>query len=237
VLLTLLAAHFASSVAIAGVALVASGLVACGTPRRRLATSLLGALLLGLDAQLGRTAAVVFAHLHNGVALALWWWLRPARDRRALVVPLLALTGAVAILSGTLDPHVALLRVTEENGTFSLPALVSMLAPVSDPVLSVRFVLLFAFGQAVHYLVWLRLVPDDLRGRRAPRSFTASFRALRSDLGPALLLGTLLVWAALITSACVDAEAAWCAYMRLATFHGPLELACMGLAFAEERAP
>jgi hypothetical protein len=237
VLLALLAAPFVRGVAIAGVALVASGIVARGTAQRRLATALLGALLLGLDAKLGRTAAIVFAHLHNGVALALWWWLRPARDRRALVVPLLALTGAVALLSGMLDPQVAIFRITEESGFFSLSAMVSMLGPVADPVLGVRFVLLFAFGQSVHYLVWLRLVPDDLRGRRAPRSFTASFRALRGDLGLVVLVGTLLVWGALITSASVDAEAAWCAYMRLATFHGPLELACMGLAFAERRAP
>jgi hypothetical protein len=154
-----------------------------------------------------------------------------------VVVPLLAMLGAVVLASGVRDAHVPGLWAQGQSDLFTLPALAGMLSPVADPDLSARFVLLFAFGQAVHYAAWLRLIPDDLRGRRAPRSFAASYRALRSELGVALLLGALTTWTALLAWTWVDAEAAWRAYLRLATFHGPLEMACMGLAFAQRRAP
>ena len=81
------------------------------------------------------------------------------------------------------------------------------------------------------------MIPDDLRGRRAPRSFAASFRALRSELGGTVLLATLSVWCGLVGWAAFDQEAAWRGYLQLATFHGPLEVACAGLAFAERNTP
>src|SRR5262249_3123146 len=59
----------------------------------------------------------------------------------------------------------------------------------------------FAFLQAVHYAVWLRLIPEDDRARPAPRSFRASWQALRADFGrwPLLAFGGaalgLALWA------------------------------------------
>ena len=49
---------------------------------------------------------LAFVHLHNAMALALWWALRP-RDRRALVVVALVLAGVALLLVGALDRVVA----------------------------------------------------------------------------------------------------------------------------------
>jgi hypothetical protein len=82
----------------------------------------------------------------------------------------------------------------------------------------------FAFAQAVHYAVWLRLIPEDDRDRPAPRSFRASWAALRVDFP----LWTLAVFAVIAIGLAVwglfDVHASRGAYLALASFHGYLEL-------------
>ena len=108
----------------------------------------------------------------------------------------------------------------------------AILAPFASPRWAARWVALFAFAQSVHYAMWLRLIPEDARPRRAPRPFRASYRALREDLGAIALallaLATLVfaVWAAF------DLIAARDGYLRAAIGHGHLELAAGALLFA-----
>jgi hypothetical protein len=82
----------------------------------------------------------------------------------------------------------------------------------------------FAFAQAVHYAVWLRLIPDDDRARPAPRSFRASWQALVKDFGPWPLLGFLALALFVAAWGLYDSQAAREGYFALATFHGYLEL-------------
>ncbi len=121
------------------------------------------------------------------------------------------------------------------------------LAPASLPVSSyletlsaglaepwaMRLVLLFAFAQAVHYGVWLRLIPEDDRVQATPRPFAATFRALQQDLGAAVLWAAVLLSAGLAVWAVLDLAAARTGYLRLALFHGYLELAACAMLFIQ----
>ncbi len=193
---------------------------------------LLGALALVFFAARSDsfTAQLVFLHLHNLVALGLWWFWRK-RARAAWLIPVLSLAGTVAIFSGVVEP------VLSVNGPVSFTDELDAYGPVANPTLAVRLLVAFVFLQAVHYLVWLRLVPEDDRDRPAPRSFAASWAALRSDFGlaPLLLVGVVALFIALW--GIVDLTAARDGYLRFAGFHGYLELAVAALWITERGWP
>jgi hypothetical protein len=163
--------------------------VLLGRWSRAVPLALLGTLgLLALAWRDDFAFQLAFLHLHNVVALALWFFLRP-RPLSHAWIPGLTLSGAALILGGALDP------VVTAMGGWSAPSsgadfgdLVTTHTQGLEPTLAARAVLSFCFLQSVHYAVWLRLIPDDARERRAPRTFRASWRALVHDFGlPALL--------------------------------------------------
>ncbi len=193
-------------------------------PRKLLALGAWLALTL-LALRFEFTFLLVFLHLHNLVALGFWWAWQP-RTRATWWVPALVLAALVLLLSGAAD------GVVTAFGTF-----VATHAPGLPPRLAGRLVLTFAFLQSLHYAVWLRLVPEDARVRRAPRPFLASWAALQRDLGrPLLVAGAAL---ALVVAAwgAFDLAQAREGYLRLATFHGYLELAAAAFFFVAGQRP
>ena len=118
---------------------------------------------------------------------------------------------------------------------FAFTQHVEALAPTAPQVLALRLVLAFAFLQAVHYGIWLRLVPEDDRPRAAPRPWRATWRALVQDFGVLpLVLFTALAFGIAAWGA-VDLTQARVGYLRLAVFHGYLELAVAALWLIEGR--
>ncbi len=206
-------------------------------PRKAVALSVILALL-GVAQAGGLVADVVYAHAHNLVALGFFLaWSRGARP--VVLLPLVVFSvGALFLVTPT-----ALGVVTALGGFARAPraldvfSLADQLAPLADPSLAARAVLLFVFAQAAHYVVWLRLVPELARPGATPRSYRQSGRALLSELGPWVLglasIGALvfLAWAF------VDLAAARIAYLQSAFFHGYVELAVAALWFCEGSAP
>lgn len=215
-------------------AIAAAGLAADASRSRRALAVALGAALAGLVYAYDACAGVVFAHAHNLVALATWLlWAR----RRAALVPalLLSAVGGALVLGGALDG--AILRpsaLAPEPPALAADLLARGLAPGLSPVWAMRTLALFAAMQSLHYGVWLKLVPEEDRARAGIRSFAASYRALVRDLGAWLPLTTLCAALALSVWALCDLRAAYESYLRLALFHGPLELTVLTL-FATER--
>lgn len=234
-----LAASLATpSAALGGLAIVAAALTSpAGRPSRRAWAVAAGVSLAIAVWWLGPIGAIAVAHLHHVVALGLWWLWRRRTLAHALV-PLSVVIATVLVFAGAFDawlwqPH-ALLATP---GGVGLEHFERSIAPGGDPLAVGRWVAVYVFAQTLHYAVWLRLVPEDDRPRPTPRTFAASWSALGLDLGrwgrSAVVFGTLAValWAV------ADLVGARDGYLRLALFHGWLELAAATVFFVEARRP
>ncbi len=180
--------------------------------------------LMALSARWSERAHLTFVHLHNLVAVLLWFVWRTKRSAadRLLLVSIGLLSGL--ILAGWVEP---LSWAKPASWAPDLQVHLRSLAPASWGRMGPRAVLLFAFLQAVHYGVWLRLIPEDDRPQRTTRSFARSYRALLREFGaiPLLLLAVFAL--AIALWAVFDLSQARAGYLRLAGFHGYLELAVL----------
>jgi hypothetical protein len=230
----LLAGAITTKVAWGFAAAACALLIARTTPTKRWSGLAVMLALAALSVRYAGWAELAFAHLHNAVGLALWWAWRPRWTRLHWIPLALFAAASVALLAGAAAP---ILRWTgglhAPGAGTSLHEHLAALAPFARPSLGARLVLLFAFAQAVHYAVWLRLVPEEDRPRPAPRTFAGSYRALRADFGLAPLLVAAALSAAVAVWACVDLSGARTGYLRFASFHGQLELAAAALLWAE----
>jgi len=156
-----------------------------------------------------RTMTLILLHGHNLVAFVIWLrWTRggPART------PLLALTlaGIALIAAGAFD------SLLPGDGPLDGAALARSFAPGLGPIAAGRVVLLYAFMQALHYIVWLFLIPQS---RRVGTT-------LRQDFGPVALAviaaASLAVPMLAFTSTAAHVRDA---YLALVVFHAWLELA------------
>ncbi|MDF2692160.1 MAG: hypothetical protein K0S65_543 [Labilithrix sp.] len=218
-----------ASVALAG---IAGGAIAARAPwPRRAALALAGlAFVLAAD-RLGRIADVALAHAHNAIAVALFWGWARRRSRMHLLVVLGFVVGLAAIGLGMLDG--APVSRFARSDLLDANVIADALAPLSDPVMADRLVLAFAFAQSVHYAVWVRLVPEVDRPRPGLRSFASSLQALVEDFGAPLVVLAGLVTMGLVVWACRSLVEARDGYLRLAIFHGPLELGAATLLLLE----
>jgi hypothetical protein len=169
---------------------------------------------------------VVLSHLHNVVPLFfLWEWsasLRPGRRGLFRAVNLgwvLVVPGL--ILSGLFDP---VLRAAPAAlgglGSFEVAGLVRTYAPPSlvPTDMGVRFLVVFAFMQTMHYVVWIGVLP-----RYAPEAaarFDARVPVLRG--GRAWLLGLGLA-AVLSVAFLLDYASGRSLYAAAASYHAYLE--------------
>ena len=179
----------------------------------------------------------MFAHFHNFAAIGIFWaWRRDRANALHFVPIVLFLVLSLAIVLGALDPLVTALH--GYDGTVGRTGIAWNLALYSPGVPSpwaARLVLLFAFAQSAHYAVWLRLLPEDDRGRETPRTWVASFAALRADMGLVFAVGLGLVAFGVSCWAIVDLYEARMGYLRMVLFHGYLEMAALALFFVEKR--
>ncbi len=185
------------------------------------------ALLLVLASRVGPVVDLAFAHLHNFAAVAIWLAWRRRIGRLHLIPLALFATCALLLVLGVATPDVA--GYPYDVG--------DAMAPAGWGAIGARLIALFAFAQAVHYSVWLRLVPEDDRERPTPRPWGASFRALLVDVGPWLVATSVVAAVGLAAYALSDLVAARALYLRAVVFHGYLEIAALGLLFVERRLP
>jgi hypothetical protein len=178
---------------------------------------------------------LVFLHLHNAVALLVWWLWRK-RGAVSLLVPAAVLGGTALLLSGAAEPVLSMSGGWNAPWTqTSFADFVETTTPLANPVWAARLVLLFCFLQQVHYGAWLRMIPDDDRARPAPRTFRATWTALVQDFGLAPLLVAVALALGLAAWGLVSLRDARLGYLYLAAFHGYLELAAGALLLVERR--
>lgn len=212
-------------------------LVARARPLPRLVALAGWALLFALAWRRPTGADLLLLHLHNAVALGLWWAWRSDRSLRQWGAVALAAVVYVGFAVGAFDALVSpggpFVHGVDINGIASGIAPGRTIAGLS----SWHLLLAYIFGQSIHYAVWLRLVPEDDRVRYTPRPFRATARALLDDLGPALLLGGVGVWLTFLSWGTQDPAAARLGYLQAALFHAHLEIALGALAVLERRRP
>jgi hypothetical protein len=204
--------------------------------KKAVALPLVGAAMVLAVLQPSLTA-VVFAHAHNFIGVALFWaWRR--RAGRLHLLPLAAFAiGCGLLLSGAIDGLVMGGALGADIGGLDIYYHLGSLSPGVPGMLAVRLVLVFAFAQSVHYAVWVRLVPEEDRRRETPRTFAATFRALRADFGSLLVAVAVLLALGLAVWAAVDVFAARNGYLRGVLFHGHLEVVAAVLLFVEGMRP
>jgi hypothetical protein len=219
----------------AGLLAAGGALLASRAPRARRAALGAGCMVfLALSLWAGRAGDLAFAHLHNllalGVAAALW-----PGERRALLWPAAVVAAGTLVLlllplpllspQSLLGPGAALFGL-------QLSKLQGSLAPGLAAEAATRLVLLYGFLQAAHYAAWLVVIPAAARARGG---LVARLGAAARDLGAPLSVFSLGLALALAGWALLDAAAARDGYLRLAGFHGHLELAALALWAAEGR--
>ncbi len=193
--------------------------------------------LLVLCAWLALTAAawsfdvgfqLVFLHLHNLIAVGMWWLWSPRANTRAWWVPAAVFIGVIALLTGVADPLLGLFSGwSAPTSGASFDDFIQTTLPMMSHSWAMRWVLVFAFLQSVHYAMWLRLIPDDDRPRVAPRRFRDSADALISELGWPLLSFITLFAFFIAAWGLINLYDARMGYLRVAGFHGYLELAVL----------
>jgi hypothetical protein len=217
-----------------GLAAVAAAALLCsGSIGKKAAALVVTALLLTAAVWAGEISQLIFAHVHNLVALALWWFWRPRTHWTSILVPILFAAAALALAAGWLTPSGN--AWSWFPGGMDMESHAATLAPGLSLEFGGRVVLLYAFAQAVHYGIWLRLIPEDDRPRETPRTFAATVRALEVDVGRVVLWTTVAVAAGIAVWAVLDLAAARIGYLRMALFHGYLELISAALLFVEGR--
>lgn len=233
----LIALGFGAPPFIGLLAIVPLVLVARGSVARKIVALMIWAALTVVALLWETPFLLAFLHLHNVIALA-WWWTWQPRSSRSWFIPALVVAALVFVMLGGAEPVLSFFNAWNAPGArTSFGEYVNANAPGLAPTLALRLILTFAFLQSLHYAVWLRLVPEDARARPAPRPFRESWNALVRDFGlPALAFCIVLalfiaVWGAF------DLSAARYGYLRLAAFHGYLELAVAAWFLVEGRRP
>lgn len=186
--------------------------------------------------------ALLLGHLHNFIAFAAWLaWSRGEGPWARYAGVAVLYIGCIGLLgSGLLEP------LSVRVGAFAAPAssldfdgLVRSLAPGLPPTLGFRLVLIFTFAQAIHYVVWLRLVPNNhtFMPKRGPTSFREDFQGLQEDFGKSgrtLALGLCLLVPFFGLLAPTTTRAV---YLSLVFFHGWMELAIFAHLLARRPLP
>jgi hypothetical protein len=211
---------------VVAVGLLAPAVVLVAAPmhaRRRAAGLAVWAVATAAALAWQQWATFVFVHAHNLIAVGMWCMWRRRAGRPVIGFALLFVAASAGLVFFGPRSGVAPAAATDDGLRF----IVQTVAPFSNPRIAWALVLWFAFAQSVHYGIWLRLIPDEDRARPAPRSFRESYRALRSDSNGWFIAAAAAVALALAVWAVFDLSMARTGYLRLAAFHGYLELAAL----------
>ena len=215
-------------------AMIGAALVARGSIVRRAILSLVGVGFYALASRHAFLTGLAMAHFHNLFAVMVLWVWRPKELKISFVAVAFYAAACLFFVSGAYAPILAAAHGTQTFWTgLDIGDQAHTFAPPDVGALGSHLVVFFAFAQSVHYGLWLRLVPDEARPSKTPRSFRQSARALVADLGAPLVLVAVALAIGLAVWAAFDLLTARDRYFRFAMFHGYLEFAAFTLFFCE----
>jgi hypothetical protein len=196
------------------------------------------AALFAVCQRAGWYSDLAFVHLHNFVGIAVWLFWRERATRLHWAFTALFFGACAAIALGATAPLLAATGGLSAPWTdLSFAEIARTVSPAGSGEWAERLTVLFVFGQAAHYVVWLRLIPEDDRPSPAPRSYRQTYRALVADVGGAVTWMALIGFVVFAAWAFVSIGAARNGYLKAAFFHGHLELIAIAVLWAERRWP
>jgi hypothetical protein len=170
-------------------------------------------------------------HVHNLVPLGVWLlWRRRRFAVSAIVVAMFAACVAM-IFAGCFD-GLGLARPFPDDA-FSLTRITDAVAAGFGGAWRHRFLLFFCFTQAVHYALWMRLIPEEARDRETPRSWRASWTAYKRDAGPTVARLTIIASIAIPLIALIGGVVRTRAlYVTASEFHATVEVMLVAVMFS-----
>ena len=164
--------------------------------------------------------------LHNWVAF--FYWLLRVKNRANLLT---AITATFAfgfvhymVAYGYWDQFI---NFNKDNMllTANIHAVSWILAPLSDDAMvSNRALVLYTFGLAVHYFVWLKAIPENLQTKETPNSFKVTLSKLKKDIGERLILIIFVVMSFGYVLWAVYPQQGSYFYFLIASLHGWIEI-------------
>jgi hypothetical protein len=170
---------------------------------------------------------IALAHLHGLGAVV--WFARRARARGVVVWPFVVAV-AVVMIGGALGAFDALWTKTLWAPRSAAASIVAEAAGSAfdgaGATVLRRALFLYAFGQALHFAIWLRLVPELERASKVPHSFRRALALFEADFGR-WARPLLVVCVASVPLILLGGGLAREAYFALTYFHVGLEAAAL----------
>ena len=207
--------------------------------RRRVIALTLVAALAGVSFWWSTWHFVVLTHLHNVIPLFFWWeWSRRITDplrRRAfraihllwvVAIPTLILTGALDGILTTTGSQIVAPLVGDGASIVRSTSI-----PGASPVVDLRFLTVFAFGQTMHYVTWVGMMPALTS--HETQTFEERVPALRGWRTWALGLGLASLLGLVFASDYLQGRSL---YATIASYHAYLEYpVLLGVVFGSAR--
>ncbi len=139
-----------------------------------------------------------FIFSHNFMAFVFWYFYAPSRKEKNSAIIALGVFGLlhVAVLSKFGDNfflHAINQRATGAFGYDFATISIKLFPDNYDLLFARKIVSLLCFGQGVHYLLWIRVIPDCRFEKKATMPFRTKFKKLRTDFGTLLSSALVIV--------------------------------------------
>ncbi len=170
--------------------------------------------------------------IHNFLSFVFWLKASTStKDTTVAVVSLLVFSLVTfLILFGTFDALMIYRPTGILNNALNDLSIGSMISPGSSFEFWSRAVSAYAFGQGMHYFVWLKAIPEQELKDGPTISFNKSFKMLEADIGKRTIFACILLML-FILAICLfkSFPAARYIYLVIASFHGYFEFTCLFL--------
>ena len=175
-------------------------------------------------------AHFILLHAHNLITLGMWWFWRPRKSLWELA-PIVVLLGCSALILCAWDAQawrIAHASTDWAPAQLTLSYFERTLAWILPEHWRPQWVVLYGFLQSAHYLVWIRLIPEDDRVAETPITFRRSALKLGDDFGSWVMLTVFMGMVGLAAWAIIDISSARLTYLRWISAHASLEVAVIG---------
>jgi hypothetical protein len=177
-------------------------------------------------------AHFLLLHLHNIITIMIWWFWRPRHNKwEQLPIWLIMLFTLLLLCMWDADSWRQV--HAHSSAPLSLVYFEATLARVLPIDWRPQWVVVYGFLQSLHYLVWIRLIPEDNRQAETPITFKRSALTLKQDFSGFFILITIIAMSALLVWSTFNLAAARISYLHWISAHASLEVAVIGYLFVE----